>query len=541
MRRQASGRSMRVSAPDGPRLDVSLIACWVFVVVGAFFRLYQYVWNQSLFIDEAALALNLRNHDFIELLGRLDHAQYAPMGFLFFQKILRELFGEREFVLRAPALAAGLASLPLFLVLARRVLPHGVSWIAVGVLALTRAPIFWSVDAKSYAFDMLATIGLTLLALDWLETPGRRAASRLGITGALAPYFSAASFIVLGGLGLVVLLKGWRERGDDVVLIFGSWLLAIPALIHSQLSLSPGDRAYYTADWWEGFLPLPWERGAAAAYGQQVARMLQDPLGFSAGWPSYIGMATLSVGTILLIRIFQPFTALAASVLLTLVCASIAGLYPVGQLWNHSGRVLLFAAPLLVICLAAGVALPRQATLRTGAGLLLLVLLATPALAGVPYSRGELRSVLHYVEAHALQGDIIYLYYATALPVAYYQPQFAGRVVTGSCAQHDRSAYLRELERLRGERRLWVITAFNTLNENFLIQDYMKRNAATIDSVGDPLGEARLYDFTGVAKHAPADVLLNPPYAPYAGTSCRGVFADAWLPYTNRTLRRAES
>ncbi|MGH7551540.1 MAG: hypothetical protein ACREMQ_00755, partial [Longimicrobiales bacterium] len=59
----------------------------------------------------------------------------------------------------------------------------------------------------------------------------------------------------------------------------------------------------------------------------------------------------------------------------------------------------------------------------------------------------------------------------------------------------------------------------------FLIFDYLAKNAVELESATLRLAEARLYDmrtFTGVPASAE---LLHPPFKPYEGTACRGVFA----------------
>ena len=50
---------------------------WIIIGLGIFLRLFQYLHNRSLWLDEASLALNLIEKTFSELLQPLDYGQMA--------------------------------------------------------------------------------------------------------------------------------------------------------------------------------------------------------------------------------------------------------------------------------------------------------------------------------------------------------------------------------------------------------------------------------------------------------------------------------
>lgn len=89
------------------------ILLWLLVGLGILLRLAQYLYNRSLWIDEAALALNIRDRSFSELFYPLDYAQAAPIGFLIVEKLFYQTLGHSEYVLRLfPFLCTG--SSPFF-------------------------------------------------------------------------------------------------------------------------------------------------------------------------------------------------------------------------------------------------------------------------------------------------------------------------------------------------------------------------------------------------------------------------------------------
>src|SRR4051794_12995091 len=94
---------------DLPRRQAVL---WLtlFVVLGVVLRWVQYWPARSLWHDEAALAVNIVQRSFAELLEPLDFNQGAPIGFLMVQKALGATFGYEARVLRfVPFLCAVLS------------------------------------------------------------------------------------------------------------------------------------------------------------------------------------------------------------------------------------------------------------------------------------------------------------------------------------------------------------------------------------------------------------------------------------------------
>src|SRR5580700_12278379 len=86
------------------------ILCVAIFLIGATFRLSQYIADRSLWLDEAKLALNIINRSFSGLAQPLDYDQGAPLGFLFVQKLLTVLLGNADYVLRIFPLICGLFS-----------------------------------------------------------------------------------------------------------------------------------------------------------------------------------------------------------------------------------------------------------------------------------------------------------------------------------------------------------------------------------------------------------------------------------------------
>lgn len=487
-------------------------------------RIAQYAWNRSLFIDEAALALNIRELSWLELLGPLEYAQFGPLGFLFLQKALAVTIGESELVLRAPALIAGLASLVLFALLARRLLPAHAAWLAVALFAVSQHLIFWSADAKSYSIDVLGALVIAWLALDWIERPGSHRTLRLGAAGAVLCWFSTTMPFVLAGTALAaVLLRRTRALVPAAVI----WLAGVPNVLHSLLIVPAEDRAYFRMDWVEGFLPLPWEAGALEAYRDQVLNSVFDPLGFGFPFGGYPALVALAAGGLWAFRNRRRELLILTMPAVVAVLASLAELYPLRQLWPYNGRVLLFLVPAGFLVLAGGIAWLRRPGVAVLAGAWLVVAQVLPVGALLPFTRGEPRRAFAFVAERAQPGDLVYVYHGDGPALRYYRPAISGRILLGICAQDDWPRYIDDVERLRGAPRAWIVAAHDFFGERRSFLHHMKLNAILLDSARTRGSGAWLFDFSGPHRLPVPDSSLTPVYPPFPGTACRGPFEAA--------------
>ena len=507
------------TAPRGIPFEIAVLAA-----MGAVLRIYQYSWNRSLHLDETALALNLRELSFIEMLGPLRYGQFGPVGFLTIQNALAATLGESEFVLRLPALLAGLVGLVLFVLLARRVLPGHAAWLAVGLFAVSRHLVYWSADAKPYSIDVLGALVIAWLALDWIEGPDSRRALRLGVAGAVLCWFSTTTPFVLVGTALAAsLLRQARALIPAAVI----WLAGLPSVLHSLLVVPAGDRAYFRADWGDGFLPLPWEGGALAMYRDQILNSVYDPLGFGFPLGGYPALVALAAGCVWVFRNRSREAFLLTMPALVVVLASFAELYPLRQLWPYNGRVVLFLVPAAFLVLAGGIAWIRRPGIAVLAGALLIVAQVLPVGALLPFTRGEPRRAFAFVAEHARPGDVVYVYHGDLPALRYYRPAISGRIVEGICAQDDWPRYIEDIERLRGARRAWVVAANDFFGERKSFLHHMRLNAILLDSARTRGSGAWLFDFSGREHVAVPSSSLIAAYPPVPGTACRGPFEAA--------------
>lgn len=453
---------------------------------GALLRLHQYLFNGSLYLDEAALALNILQRTPLELFSPLAYDQAAPAGYLLLEKLLTMAFGGSEYALRLLALGAGLLALIGFWPLARRTVSHTAGALtALALFALSSGLVSYAAAVKQYSGEAAVTVGLYLAAAVAL----RRGLDRAGVAllagaGAAAVWLSFPAVFVLAGIGLPLgvgaLAAGDRQRTGRLLIVAAAWLASFLAMYFAM-----GLEHSHTVDamqfYWSRdgrFAPLPPTSAADLRwYYEAFFGFLQRPTGVIL---QGVGAFLALTGVWSLWRGDRLWLGLLVTPILLTVLASGFYVYP------FHGRVLTFLVPPLLLLVGEGAAalvqLLRPSALAVpalGIGLVLFhpTLYAVNNLAqNKPYEMmplRDLRGVLSKVQAARAPQDGVYVYYAATLPFEYYAPRLGmgGRIVEGASpgrigtysADALQPLFSRDLERLDGLRRVWLV--FSNVNE----------------------------------------------------------------------------
>ena len=435
----------------------------VLVAAGVAIRLWQYLGNPALWLDELAIAHNLMTRSVIGLLNSpLDDSQIAPPGFLVLSRLVVAAFGSSEYALRLPSLLCALVTLPLFARLARRALSSTGALVAVALFSLSSGLAVFAAEAKQYAGDVLVTVVVCDLALAWLMDPSRRRLLWLTLSGAVLVWFSQPAVFVLAGVGAALVLAGpaGERRSLAPALVLWAAMAALSAA-YARAQMSPGLPAYMTYFWRDGFMPWPIRGAADVAWPLTAIRDVFDLLLDYPFPTAYLALALVGVVS-LLSRRRAPALALLLPVAVTLV-AAIAHVFP------FRIRVVLFLVPLLVLLVAEG-------AWRLGNMIRPRILASVPPLAAAlgpvvvlaqnpPVWRlDDSRRVLAQLAVERRQGDAVYVFYPSWQALRFYGPRNgvpAETVDLGNCHAELRD-YLRELDRYRGRERVWFVGAFET-------------------------------------------------------------------------------
>ena len=502
---------------DGDRRQK--VAILVILCVGAVLRLWQYFANSSLWLDEAALARNIVDRSATELLGPLGYGQVAPPAFLLIQRGIVATFGTSEYALRAFPLFCGLTSLLLFTAVARATLSGGAVIYAVLLFSIGEPFIYFSSQVKQYASDIAATL-LALLACRWIaEGASDRWQRMLAAAGVLIPWLSSSASLVLVGSALgAVARKLWvRDRVNLISLMvaLGLWTTsALAAGFFSIRNVNAESREFLDWFWRFGYAPaaplalLQWCWDTLKdVYGTFQGAAFRTNGGLRLAWPALFA-GTALIGTVQLVRRRGTETLILLVPIAAALFVSLLRLYPL------SGRLLVFLVPVVLLATAAGADsiwtwFGRRA--RVAGVVIALVYLAIPIAAAYrtrpPYSVQPLRPVLERVVSLREPTDAIYVDYAASQAFLYYAPRLGLRpddYAIGRCSLSDRRDYLRQVDRFRGQRRVWIIGTHLSAVERTLTVGYLERIGRRGVSIfeepaGAPLryaAYARLYDLS---------------------------------------------
>lgn len=396
---------------------------WGLLGLGVLVRVVGYFHRASLWGDEAMLGLNLGARSFRQLAQPLDYAQVAPVPFLWMERAVTVFGGVNEYALRLVPLLAGILLLFALFGLAQRILEPAEALVALA-LAVTAFPLIrYSDEVKPYSVDALLTVGVIGLALETLKELGSaRRWLRLAAGGAVAVLVSIPAIFVCAGVSLGLFFECVRRRLRASLVHLGAatalWcgLAAGTYLVWYRSAAS----STYIRQFWQAAFLLP----GSPDWGRRFGLGLQESVCSLNCWRGLINLAPLYVflvalGMFVLSRRQGP--AFAALLLLPLAAAfagSFAGRFPMAT------RLLLYAAPLIVVLVAVGLValaqwlarrvswLPPRRTL----GLFLLppsvltLSLAIDPPEATGFSKEEIRSLVAEVESQA-DADPVYIYH----------------------------------------------------------------------------------------------------------------------------------
>jgi hypothetical protein len=315
------------------------------------------LWHRPLEIDEAMLGLNLIGRgSYGGLLHPLDFEQTAPVLFLWLSRASAALFGVDERSLRALPFIAGIVLVPLVWYAARRLLAslEGAA-LAAACAAVCPIAISYAAFLKPYAVDAAVAAALLVLALKTIAAPTSRSSWwLLGIACSLAPLLSTPSVLVTAAViaGLAVSPSIRSDGGGRRLAILSTAWVACAAANFFALQRSTVQDSYMQRYWDGAFFRPPMGHLIDLARSRIGWTVQELFLGDSVPYPAVVRVLLVLLVLWGLIAITQRHglwaTLLLAGPAVAAVIVSAFCLYPLSE------RTLLFAAPAVVIAMAAG-------------------------------------------------------------------------------------------------------------------------------------------------------------------------------------------
>lgn len=436
-------RALSEQGPDGPaEAAVSSLAagssgkqpgaagcdrlCLAFLAYGVLLRGVYYFTDRSLWFDEAAIALNIINRSYVELLQPLDHNQAAPPLFLWAEKAVTQVLGPGEYALRLLPFLASLAALGLFYELLRRFTSPWARPIAMGLFAAIGYGIYFAAELKPYTLDSAVSLGLFLILIaDRGKTVSAGQKLRLGLVGSVSMWAAYPSVLMLAATEVAHALgTSWKERRRILwnrLPVYALWLLSFAALYFGIIQTTLANDSLvesWGARYPDSLLDIGWLLDA-------IGRFFYRPLGFK-GIPEAIAALSFLLGCIWLYRRRARVFVILMLPLGVTLAAGYLRQYPFRE------RLILFLVPFALVFIAEGMVwlLQQRWWLPTllGAGMLGSLLVPPVWIMGsqilTPNSTAfhtyATRSAVEFIQENWQDTDVVYVASRAELAFQYY-------------------------------------------------------------------------------------------------------------------------
>lgn len=331
---------------------------WRLTALGVGLRLLIYLLRTPIWTDEAKLAVSLLDRGYAGFLEPLAYSQIAPVLFMWLQKSVTLVLGFSEYSLRLLPCAAAVGGVFLMRRLARRVFAGAPAIFALAWFAVSYYPVRHAAELKPYATDLLASLALTVLAVEWFEERRAKWLWWLAVAAPVAIALSYPAVFSAAGVLAALAVSVWREGGRDdraawiVASFSGAAVFALNYLLIGAAHQEA--RAATRAVWPGGFPPLGDPLGALGwLVTAHTGRTFGYPLGGENGG-SVLTFVLFAAGALALARAGRkPLLAVLLLPFAAGIAAAVLQRYPYGG----SGRVSQYLVP--AICLLAGLGAAR--------------------------------------------------------------------------------------------------------------------------------------------------------------------------------------
>lgn len=305
------------------------ILAWVVMLAAVIVRVLVYLQNRNLLIDEANVARNIYERDFIGLLSPLSYQQFATPVFLWFTKLATTIAGYSEYALRFYPLLCGIVSILLMYKILKKLIPQDVVWFGIGLIGGSGILIRYSSELKQYMSD--AMIALLIIWLAICIDPKRWGRGKFVLVwlviGSLSIWLSMPSVFLLAGVGGYYIFYGLRNkqynRITDIIIVSVLWVAQFGAYFFIVLK-DQANSNYLQSFHHYYFLFATPSTGKEWEHNLKVIHDIITPITGELWYVYNITVGLLLVGT-------------------------------AGLLWKHKEKVILFLIPVLTLFIAAAI------------------------------------------------------------------------------------------------------------------------------------------------------------------------------------------
>lgn len=459
------------------------------IFFGISLAFYQFLYNRSLWNDEAALAVNLIDRTFRELLQPLDHKQVAPIAYLYVEKFLTLLMGKSEYALRIYSLITFILSIPMLYLVSKKLTNNKtLSLFAVALFSVNITFIRYSDEVKQYSSDVLFALIIIYLTLS-LSFEKRKSLLIYGLVGAVAIWFSNPSVVILSVSGLYLLItEVYNKKNYKIFYPFIVWVFSLGA--YYILFIYDHPSTEFMKEYWKSaFFPLGASPKVVIHFLHLHFEYIFKSVTRTAWYPQFFWILyTFGILYAFVSKNYKIVYFVFAPLLLHLLLSGL-------KLYPFDGRLILYLLGLLILFYAFtlySIYLLIVKVVKIPVWILILPVVAIliDAFDHIPFDIEESRDAIAKIKTQIDSNESIYVYHMAYTAFKYYQDadllHLENSTIIGSLHRKHNEKYDRELLSLRG--KVWFLFAHVYNDEEiYMINTMTKRGAKII----------KKYDFAG--------------------------------------------
>ncbi|MDT4939574.1 MAG: hypothetical protein QOG80_3245 [Pseudonocardiales bacterium] len=487
------------------------------VALGAALRIRNWAADKSLWLDEIQIANNLLTRGFGALTRPLAELQAAPIGWLWAQRLVIDIFGGSELALRLFPLLAAVGGLIAFAFLARCVAGDAVAALATLLFATSPYLIYYAAEVKQYSTDTTAvTIVLAVSVVAAQRQPSAQRMVFWGLACATIAWFSFPAVPVSIACGAVLAARWIRSRRDVAVFCIPGILLGASVVWEYLATLRALGKNTTLNRFWQFVGGYPPPNGGDLHWLRRVTpAVIRNPGGLT--WP-LLAIALAVVGLVVLTRAQPPVAAIVCAPPAVAIVLALTHHYPLYQ------RLAVYLVPSLLLLVATGSVALVSAALRipgahrgpawiacAAAAALLVVATGRSVVTGIgkfatPDEITSGREAVQFVADHLQAGDAVLVEYPWAVSNMTFYGRRYGLRATGTFRGRTGC----NLDQLRppGERpRVWIVFAHTGSNEpkdraEIFLSHFEQQASLTQSYTGAGGAAAYLLNFARPPTHA---------------------------------------
>lgn len=436
------------------------LLAFILIITGIALRLYIYIQNRDLIIDEANVARNIAERGFKELLAPLDYFQYAPPVFLWITKFFSIIFGMGEPALRVYPLLCGIAAIFVLYNILKRIMPLSGALYPLSLFVFCMFFIRYSSELKQYMPDVFIALTLVWCALriDINKLTAGKFISYWVLIGSLVIWSSMPSVFILAGVGCYYFWQGLRDKEYKhllhVSIISIVWVLQFAAYYFLLLKEQANSDYLQNFHHYDFLFATPSKQEEWNHNWYVFSALMRQ---FEGVYPYVhdINTAFLILGIIMLAR-----KATSLMFLLVIPVLSICAAAALDQ-YSLLPRVSLFIIPILILIIGYGFAqaMYLKSVLLRGVVVVVALFAAGCNIAHLtekPFKYEELTEGMNYLKDKKIPGAAITVYHSSVPAFIYYTTLHPGKDAWAEIKDADRLAWYNSYDSLGWQmRHVW--------------------------------------------------------------------------------------